>query len=374
MRYLPLAIIVPVLLMGCTDRPAPPTEPAADLVAGKLLAETNCAGCHDLHGRGAAPGIPHLAAQVEAYLLDSLRAYRAGKRFHAALQDMTEHMSAAEIRDVAAFYASLAPVESTTQTEEQESLLSPYQQGEKAVAEACSACHGADGNSRIPGIPSLAGQQPLYFIAAVRGYLSGLRDISEMEHTMRGYSKIDVENMALYFASQTPARREAPAVGDAKAGEPLSAQCGGCHGAHGVSHDAATPSLAGQDPQYLVSATKAYRGHIRHHDVMLADSSDEEIESIAAFYAVQESKAAEDGRTTAQQLIDKCDRCHASEIDHAAMAIPKIAGQDREYLARVLRAYRDDRRESSMMHKMTLPYSDTLIETVASIYASRPAR
>jgi len=304
MRYLPLAIIVPVLLMGCTDRPAPPTEPAADLVAGKLLAETNCAGCHDLHGRGAAPGIPHLAAQVEAYLLDSLRAYRAGKRFHAALQDMTEHMSAAEIRDVAAFYASLAPVESTTQTEEQESLLSPYQQGEKAVAEACSACHGADGNSRIPGIPSLAGQQPLYFAAAVQAYLDGSRDISTMESTLRGLSKIDVENMALYYASQTPAQREAPAVGDAKAGEPLSAQCGGCHGAHGVSHDAATPSLAGQDPQYLVSATKAYRGHIRHHDVMLADSSDEEIESIAAFYAVQESKAAEDGRTTAQQLID----------------------------------------------------------------------
>ena len=54
---------------------------------------------------------------------------------------------------------------------------------------------------------------------------------------------------------------------------------------------------------------------------------------------------------SAQQLIDNCDRCHSSEIDNAALAIPKINGQDREYLARVLRAYRDDRRESSMMHK-----------------------
>jgi cytochrome c553 len=359
--------------MGCTDGLESPTEPAADLVAGKSLAEVNCSGCHDLRGRGAAPGIPHLAAQVDAYLLDSLRAYREGKRFHAALRDMTEHMSAAEIRNVAAFYASLAPVESTTTTAATESMLSPYQQGEAAV-EACAACHGADGNSRIPGTPSLAGQQPLYFVAAVRAYLSGLRDIPEMEHTLRGLSKIDVENMALYYASQTPAKREAPAVGDPKAGEPLSAQCGGCHGAHGVSHDAATPSLAGQDAQYLVIATKAYRDHTRHHDVMLADSSDEEIESIAAFYAVQESKAAEDGRTSAAQLIDKCDRCHGSEVDNNAMAIPKIGGQDREYLARVLRAYRDDRRESSMMHKMTLPYSDTLIETIASSYASRPAR
>jgi cytochrome c553 len=345
----------------------------ADLVAGKALAEANCAGCHDLTGRGAAPGIPHLAAQVNDYLLDSLRAYREGRRFHAALQDMTAHMSAAELRDVAAYYASLAPVEDTSGTTGQESLASPYQQGE-AAAQACAACHGADGNSQMSGTPSLAGQQPLYFVAAVRAYLSGLRDILEMEHSLRGLSKIEVENMALYYASQTPAMREPPAVGDAAAGEPLSAQCGGCHGAHGVSHDAATPSLAGQDAQYLVIATKSYRDHTRHHDVMLADSSDEEIQNIAAFYAVQESKAAEDGRTTAQELIDKCDRCHGSDIDNVAMVMPKIGGQDKEYLARALRAYRDDRRESSMMHKMTLPYSDTLIETVASVYASRPAR
>ncbi len=43
-------------------------------------------------------------------------------------------------------------------------------------------------------------------------------------------------------------------------------------------------------------------------------------------------------------------------------------------LARALRAYRDDRRESSMMHKMTLPYSDTMIEAISSSYASRPAQ
>jgi cytochrome c553 len=372
MRYLLLSAILPVLTIACTDGLESPTEPAADLVAGKSLAENNCSGCHDLNGRGAATGIPHLAAQVEDYLLDSLLAYREGKRFHAALQDMTEHMSAAEIRNVAAFYASLPPVEDTSRTGGPESMLSPYQQGE-AAAKACAACHGADGNSQIPGTPSLAGQQPLYFAAAVRAYLSGLRDIPTMEHTLRGLSKIDVENMALYFASQTPAMREAPADGDAKAGEPLSAQCGGCHGAHGVSHDAATPSLAGQDAQYLVVATKAYRDHTRHHDVMLADSSDQEIANVAAFYSVQKSRAAEDGQMSAQKLIDNCDRCHSSEIDNAALAIPKINGQDREYLARVLRAYRDDRRESSMMHKMTLPYSDTMILAVASSYANRPA-
>jgi len=373
MRYLLLTAMVPVLLMGCGERSAAPTAPAADLVSGRSLAEADCAGCHDLSGRGAAPGIPHLAAQLEEYLIDSMRAYRVGERFHAALQDLTAHMSAADIRDVAAYYASLAPLEGTNGTQARESALSPYQQGEAAAA-VCDACHGVAGNSTIPGIPSVAGQQPLYFAAAVQAYLNGSRDIATMESTLRGLSKIDIENMALYYASQTPAQREAPAVGNAMAGEPLSAQCGGCHGAHGVSHDAATPSLAGQDAQYLVSATKAYRDQTRHHDVMLADSSEEEIENIAAFYAVQTSRAAENGQTSAQDLIDRCDRCHGGEINNGTMAIPKIGGQDQEYLARALRAYRDNRRESSMMHNMTLPYSNTLIETVASSYATRPAR
>ena len=53
------------------------------------------------------------------------------------------------------------------------------------------------------------------------------------------------------------------------------------------------------------------------------------------------------------------------------MVIPNLNGQDRDYLIMALRAYRDDKRESSMMHKMSLPYSDTMIEAVASYYANR---
>ena len=58
----------------------------------------------------------------------------------------------------------------------------------------------------------------------------------------------------------------------------------------------------------------------------------------------------------------------------AAMVVPKIAGQDRDYLVMALRAYRDDRRASTTMHKMSLPYGDAVIESIASYYASQPAR
>jgi cytochrome c553 len=372
MRYRALSAILAVVLVGCTEKQAP-TEAAPDIQAGKSVAEAQCVGCHGLDGRGAAPAIPHLAAQLPEYLLASLYAYKEGKRAHAGLRDMTALMSDAELRNVVGYYASLPPIKDS---ETQEVTLSPYEKG-KVAAAVCAACHGEDGNSKIPGTPSLAGQQPLYFVAATQEYLHGLRPISTMEATLRGLRRLDLENIALYFAVQTPAQRGAPSFGDVAAGEPLSAKCGGCHGARGVSHDAATPSLAAQDAQYLVSATKAYRDRTRHHDVMnaqLADTSDKDIENIAAFYTVQKPQAAEDKPISAQELAEKCDRCHAPAIGEPTMAVPKIAGQDKDYLVMALRAYRDGKRGASMMHRMSLPYSDTVIESVASHYASRPAR
>lgn len=372
MRYCLLGVILPLALIGCTQKQEP-TKPAPDLAAGKTIAEAKCSGCHGLDGGGAAPGIPHLAAQSPEYLLGSLYAYKEGIRHHAGLRDMAAQMNDAELRNVAGYYASQPPIQNK---EMQELPPSPYEKG-KAAAAVCASCHGEDGNSKISGTPSLAGQQPIYFVAATQEYLHGMRPITTMEATLRGLKRLDLQNIALYFAVQTPVQRGAAPFGDAAAGEPLSGKCGGCHGARGVSNDAATPSLAGQDPQYLLSAIKAYRDRTRHHEVMnaqLAGTSDSDIENIVAFYTVQKPRAAEDRPISAEKLAQKCDRCHGPAIGERTMAIPKIAGQDKDYLVMALRAYHDGKRGSSTMHRMSLPYTDTVIESVASYYASQPAR
>lgn len=379
MKHIILAAAVSLALIACakkdesTQGPAPGAPTAADVAAGKVLAERECRGCHGLDGRGTAPGIPHLAAQSERYLQASIAAYREGTRTHAALRDMAVGMSAEDLGNVVGYYASLPPV--VADSSGPAPIFQPYEHG-KELAGSCSKCHGADGNATSPGIPSLAGQQPHYLVVAVQEYLNGVRRTDPMHALLRPLSKLDMESVALYFASQAPAERAAPASGDPAAGEPLTAVCGGCHGSHGVSTDAATPNLAGQDARYLVNAIKAYPRTRRHLSMesYVGDLSAADIENIAAFYAIQKSRPAEKGQTMVQDLIAKCDRCHASGVDNPTMAVPKISGQDKDYLVMALRAYRDDRRESSMMHNMSLPYSDAVIESVSAYYAGQPAQ
>jgi cytochrome c553 len=380
MKQFLLASVLSIVLMGCMEqdksagKPVPEKPPAADIAAGKAIAQRDCIGCHRLDGSNAAPAIPILAAQQERYLLSSLKAYREGTRIHAALKDLTGHMTEAELRNAAAYYASLPPVTSVWSREVQ--LISPYQRG-KDLAAACEKCHGEGGNSTTPGVPSLAGQQPRYLILAVQEYLHAERERSPMHALLPRLERAELESMALYFGSQAPAQRTAPSSsGDPAAGQPLSAVCGGCHGPNGVSTDSATPTLASQDPIYLVKAIKAYRTTRKRERMReyVAGLGDKDIENIAAFYTTQKSQPAEKGEAFLKDLTQKCDRCHNPAANVSDLVIPKINGQDKDYLVMALRAYRDDRREVSMMHRMSLPYSDSIIESISAFYAGQPAK
>jgi len=366
-------VVLSMMLAGCGEKADTSAKTAAaDVGAGKAIVERDCKACHGLNGKGIAPAIPNLAAQRERYLFNSLKEYKDGKRSHAALKNLTANMSEADLRNVAAYFASLPAIANAVATDVKHS--SPYEQG-KVLAATCAKCHGEDGNSKIPGTPTLAGQQPHYLVAAIQEYHQGDRAKNAMKSSMRDTDKLELESMALYFAAQTPVKRDAPTHGDPAAGEPASAMCGGCHGSHGVSVDAATPSLAGQDAQYLVKATKAYRTTRKNWGMQryVAGLGDKDIDNIAAFYASQAPKAADQVPTSTQELAAKCDRCHDQDAT-ATMAAPKMKGQDKDYLVMALRAYRDDKRESSTMHRMSFTYGNAIIESLATWYASQPAK
>jgi cytochrome c553 len=370
MRHLLLALFLSVALIGCSDQSGPDKQTAEDIRVGRGVAERECKGCHGLDGKGVAPGIPNLAGQRGRYIMAALQEYKESKRVHAALRAIATDLSEDQTRGVAAFYASLKPMPA-----EKIPVFSPYEHGKTAAA-ACAPCHGADGNSKIAGTPNLAGQQPIYFVTATQEYLTGRRASAPMDPMLRKLTRLDIESVALFFASQTATPRPAPPRGNPTLGEPRTAVCGGCHGSHGVSTDTATPSLAGQDPDYLTQAIKGYRT-TRKNDTMsrvVVNLSDQEIDDISAFYATQKSKPAEDGQHLLKDITDKCNRCHAGDINNPALAIPIINAQDKDYLVLALRSYRDGKRGSSLMHNMSVPYSDAIIESIASYYASLPAK
>ena len=295
-----------------------------------------------------------------------MHAYREDIRHHAALRELIAEFGDSDIRNIAAYFAGLPPltVEAAPVSE------AAYREGAE-FAKVCIDCHGERGVSDEPGMPSLAGQQPVYLIVATQEYADGSRGNAGKEAMLKGLDEVDIEKMAMYFAAQAPERREPPAFGDPLAGEPLTAECGACHGLRGVSHDPMIPNLAGQEPSYLVNAVKAYRDKERSHEEMVADISDEQIEDIAAFYSVQPAGSLADTGEELESVVAKCNRCHGQARGETSMALPSLYGQKREYLVRVMKLYRDEDRGSSMMHKMSSGYSDELLEQLADWYSSQ---
>jgi DmsE family decaheme c-type cytochrome len=207
-----------------------------DPSAGKAATHL-CAGCHGEQGVSIAPAWPNLAGQDAQYLADAINAYKHGSR-------------------------------------------------SKAIS--CAACHGTGGISKRPGTPNLAGLDPAYLVKEMKGYASGERGHDVMKALLSGLGETELNNIAIFYARQTPARAQTPLVGDPSAGKAASAACAGCHGQEGVSSNPMWPSLAGQDARYLADEIRAYKSGSRSDATMQALAApldDRTIDNIASYYA-----------------------------------------------------------------------------------------
>jgi cytochrome c553 len=80
---------------------------AADIDAGKKKAQEVCAACHNMDGISTVPDYPKLAGQYPDYLAKALRDYKSGARKNAIMAGMSAGLSAADIANLAEYYASL---------------------------------------------------------------------------------------------------------------------------------------------------------------------------------------------------------------------------------------------------------------------------
>ena len=347
-----------------------------DVAEGKRLAQDSCARCHGANGVSSTAGIPHVAGQRAPYLNLQLRAYKQGARPNSPMTGAVKFLSDDAIMKVAAYYASLDPAPRAA-TKAPPPKPDPMKAG-KAASASCGGCHGEAGVSAMAGTPSLVGLDPAYFTSALAAYKSGARKNDLMKGFAAGLKDEDVQNLALFYAQQKPAKAQTKAAGDAGAGKAAAAVCGGCHGETGVSTNPAAPSIAGQDAEYLVAATKAYKGGDRKDETMKgpAEAIEEKaLRDVAAFYASQAPQAPAVRKPLAlDEWTARCDRCHGVNGNSVDPLVPAIAAQRADWLEEVLHAYRTGARKSSTMSAMSTSLSESDVKDLAAHYARQAAR
>ncbi|CRN01642.1 Cytochrome c4 precursor [Pseudomonas sp. 34 E 7] len=150
----------------------------------------------------------------------------------------------------------------------------------------------------------------------------------------------------------------AHAAGDATAGQAKAAVCGACHGPDGNSPAPNFPKLAGQGERYLAKQMREIKDGKRvvlEMTGLLANSSDQDIADIAAYFASQKSSVgAADPKLVArgEKLfrggdLDKglpaCTGCHSPNgAGNAAAGFPHLSGQHAAYIAKQLTDFRKE--------------------------------
>ena len=101
-------------------------------------------------------------------------------------------------------------------------------------AKACVACHGIDGNSTQPAIPSLSGQPQQFIVTQLFMFREGNRKDAQMSPFAANLTNADLNDLADYFSVQKPARVAKAASAEKSAvAKRLAEQnnCTSCHGA-----------------------------------------------------------------------------------------------------------------------------------------------
>ncbi len=143
-------------------------------------------------------------------------------------------------------------------------FMAPVQAQQPQQLPLCIACHGPQGNSQNPQIPSLAGQPKVFLENQLVLIREGLRDIPQMKGLLDGVKDADLTILASYFSAQTPLRAAAGPVNSEtyQRGKDTARKmlCGTCHLPDYAGREQ-IPRLAGQQEDFLLYAMKQFRDH-----------------------------------------------------------------------------------------------------------------
>ncbi|HEX2828027.1 MAG TPA: c-type cytochrome [Burkholderiales bacterium] len=173
---------------------------------GGSLAIQQCTMCHGAQGVSAAD-TPNLAGQYRDVMVKQLLDYKNGDRESTIMQALATRLSAGEINDLAAYYASL---------EKTRRAPRPYDEPAPALVRVgdplrniapCASCHG--GIDRKPGTPWLEGMPKQYLVDQLKRFASGARrndSHAQMRNMAREMSAAEIDEVAEYYARHGEAK------------------------------------------------------------------------------------------------------------------------------------------------------------------------
>jgi cytochrome c553 len=166
-------------------------------------------------------------------------------------------------------------------------------------------------------------------------------------------------------------------AGDAARGKTIGYTCLGCHGVvayKNVYPTYSVPKLAGQHPQYLAAALKAYKNSERAHGTMHAQAasmSDQDMQDVAVFLSGAPLKPSGSSVGTAPAALATCQSCHGKDGVGLTPDYPTLSGQYADYLERALDEYKKGARRNPIMAGFVATLKEEDMKALGEYYAAQ---
>jgi cytochrome c553 len=139
----------------------------------------------------------------------------------------------------------------------------------------CLACHGQNGQSTTPEVPSLGGQPEYYVTIQLVMFRDKLRGVEIMNQSMAGVSDDMIRELANFVSKLPPPQAVVEATDEARVDRAKALaqnyHCNVCHQPDFSGYQN-VPRLAGQREDYLVHALRGYKDNTRRgYDASMAD-------------------------------------------------------------------------------------------------------
>ena len=202
------AFATTALLAAMLALPAWANEPAAapakaDMAKGQEISTNVCAACHTADGSRGSPANPILQGQHPEYLAKQLANFKAGVRDNAIMKGFASTLSEADMKNVAAFYASKQAKPGFAKNKATVLLGEKIYRGgiaEKQVP-ACAGCHSPTGAGIPAQYPRIGGQHHDYLKLQMESFRSGLRANSvQMQSIAARMSDKEIAAVSDYIA------------------------------------------------------------------------------------------------------------------------------------------------------------------------------